>query len=132
MTTELKQAAAALFDFQCGKTIEIKHPDEEWRACRCIDVGAILDCIQNGALIRPTVIRPWSKPEDVPGPVCWIRADSRFYGAMIVGIDEHGVWTAGGDENIRHTWAAFNTPTEYSTDMKTWSPCVVAQQEAQL
>ena len=73
------------------------------------------------------VTRPWSKPEDVPGPVCWLM----FPGgeSLILGTSDSGIQYAGLDcvrtlpwrdlENVRH-----------STDRKTWHPCTVTEEPA--
>jgi len=78
--------------------------------------------------IKPKpVTRPWSKPEDVPGPVCWLM----FPGgeSLILGTSDSGIQYAGLDcvrtlpwrdlENVRH-----------STDRKTWHPCTVTEEPA--
>lgn len=70
------------------------------------------------------VTRPWSKPEDVPGPLCWVRA---FRCApvcdMIVTISQNGFIRAGS--SVFTTWADAVNSYEHSTDRKTWHACVV-------
>lgn len=72
------------------------------------------------------VYRPWSKPEDVPGPVCWIRRDARYHGAMIVGITDDTIITSDLCELVELTWAKA-AQNEHSTDRKTWHPCTVEE-----
>lgn len=76
------------------------------------------------------VSRPWSKPDDVKscGPLLWMRASVVYHGAMIVGIDDDGVWTNGGDQGCHHEWATIaRCGAEYSKDLKTWSKCEVIE-----
>lgn len=77
-----------------------------------------------------TQAAPWSKPEHVPGPVCWIRvAGQVFTCALIVGVDSGGVVNFDPSMNAQDCitkWAAFETIAhEYSTDRVTWKPCIV-------
>ncbi len=61
--------------------------------------------------------RPWSKPEDVPGPVCWLRYDGRPEIHQIIGIQPSGV-------KARYDWNWGDLKQmEYSLDRKTWFPC---------
>jgi hypothetical protein len=68
--------------------------------------------------------RHWSRPEDVPGPVCWMRG-KRGSGVnsverlVTIVQDECVGFSAGGVAywNDLHEW-------EHSTDRKTWHPCV--------
>lgn len=71
--------------------------------------------------------RPWSKPEDVPGPVCWIRNPEQE--RLIIAIDNEGVWAGSRSfGGCAFTWENFkNNGVEYSTDRKTWHKCEVTE-----
>lgn len=69
------------------------------------------------------VEKRWNKPEDVPGPVCWLRWHDGSID-MIVGISGEGVLCNG--ELI--SWITLQN-IKYSTDRKTWLPCTCAQRE---
>lgn len=68
--------------------------------------------------------RPWSKPEDVPGPVCWLRISSDGKEYLVYGISGIGLTTA-----VRLIdWNQMSLPgLEYSVDRKTWHPCTVEE-----
>lgn len=75
------------------------------------------------------VTRPWSKPEDVPGPVCWVRnralaGNPLPVGSLIVCVERWGV-TFGANQTLAE-WDVFET-LEYSTDRKTWRKCEVTE-----
>jgi hypothetical protein len=67
--------------------------------------------------------RPWSKPEDVPGPVCWIKSRAETE-CLVVTISPEGVRIASG----LCTWYSLFDKL-HSTDRKTWLPCVVTEEE---
>jgi hypothetical protein len=70
--------------------------------------------------------RPWSKPEDVPGPVCWISGDG-IIGLLIVSFHSDGGGLAAGRNE--YTWEDIEArKLKYSTDRKTWSPCTVTEE----
>lgn len=76
--------------------------------------------------------RGWSKPDDVPGPVCWLRPNSGgLLGlqSLITAVSEGGCTVMNRDEQF----VSFERPDhwgrlEYSTDRKTWLPCTVEDQ----
>jgi len=64
---------------------------------------------------------PWDAPEDVPGPVCWIRRKSNPSTIrLIVGISLCDICDSQEGEE---TWASLAARCEHSTDRKTWLPC---------
>ena len=72
------------------------------------------------------VSRPWSKPDDVPGPVCWIRwIDERNNERMIVHVDGSGIFS--GSQMKCVMFGGEFLKWEYSTDRKTWHPCTVEE-----
>lgn len=78
--------------------------------------------------------RPWSKPEDVPGPVCWIRRNevnaphSDNVMAMIVNTSDIG-FEYFTRQNGFVNWCDVEkiSSLEHSTDRKTWLPCTVIE-----
>lgn len=76
---------------------------------------------------EPPKTRPWSKPEDVPGPACWLRLkDQRMGECMVIAIRlERVVILDLNYEPAVYTWAELN---EYSTDRLTWKPCEVTEE----
>lgn len=75
--------------------------------------------------------RPWSKPEDVPGPVCYLRSIGFDGGwTMITGArkstPEHlsGITIEGG---INMRWDDLSD-YEHSTDRAQWKPCTVTEE----
>lgn len=68
------------------------------------------------------VVRPWSKPKDVPGPVCWVRwKDKRTpTESLITAVSRVYFFTAAHS----YIWASCQE-MEHSTDRKTWLPCTV-------
>lgn len=84
---------------------------------------------------RAPVSRPWSKPDDVPGPVCWIRYKGNMSGAwsMVLSANTYGISSAGSFAGPlytvrigRNSWGDLSG-FEYSTDRKTWHKCEVVE-----
>lgn len=79
-------------------------------------------------------VRPWSKPEDVPGPVCWIRGKGDYRMHMIIGFagENFYITPSCGCEPIL-TSSSFSETRwermEHSTDRITWKPCTVETTE---
>lgn len=69
--------------------------------------------------------QPWSSPDDVPGPVCWIRkcGDSSGLAWLLVCVCTNGFHIS---QSVRPPMIAWRETQnyEYSTDRKTWRPCV--------
>ncbi len=75
--------------------------------------------------IKPkSAVRPWNRPEDVPGPVCWVRS---------IGVTDQVLMITGmskstfciSTKGIRD-WSEIED-YEHSTDRKTWLPCTVTK-----
>lgn len=123
---QLKQNAAAMIAFAEGKPIQIKLHNGIWKD----DDTGNLDGIGDNDEYRPKPepkTRPWSKPEDVPGPVCWIRNPEQE--RLIIAIDNEGVWAGSRSfGGCAFTWENFKiNGVEYSTDRKTWHKCEVTE-----
>lgn len=93
-------------------------------------VAASWDC--SVSIYRPKtkpVKRAWSKPEDVPGPVCWLGSSSHqeINGQyLIVSVCVSGVWIMNGERAILKRWKDI-APRTHSTDRKTWAKCEVTE-----
>jgi hypothetical protein len=122
---QIKQTGLAMIAFSEGKRVEaallrapnswhdVEHPN--WH--------------HEAAIFRPKpqpVSRPWSKPEDVPGPVCWIRSEKGQSEKLVTMVASDGIrmFSLLGDH---HTFFGWNSLAsyEYSTDRKAWKPCTV-------
>lgn len=125
MTNEqLKQNAAAMLSFANGKTVQINYGKQVWYD---IPLGEEPQWRFDTHNYRPKpepVSRPWSKVEDVPGPVCWIRMPENTIRleAMITAIYYTGCQTEQGCFG----WEDIGR-YEYSTDRKTWHKCEVTE-----
>lgn len=75
------------------------------------------------------VSRPWSKPEDVPGPVCWIRWGDGNTQHLIGHVCIDGIKNCTGSGTIRWSDLQNSTAAEYSIDRKTWHPCTVEESQ---
>lgn len=79
------------------------------------------------------VTRPWSKPEDVPGPVCWLMLDTTLqddFLTQVLTVGDCGVRAVFEDGRVAFlTWErlALLNPRN-STDRKTFSPCAVTEE----
>ncbi len=82
-------------------------------------------------LPTPPTLRPWTKPSDIPWPVCWLRriGDDSLH-CMVVSVSITGVQIAMGDGVTFAAWSNAKRweQLEYSTDRKTWSPCGVMEE----
>lgn len=88
-------------------------------------------CLGGRWLYRPKPgpkTRPWSKPDDVPGPVCWIRCyPSDDCPTFVIGFHSKGVRTVYDDgDSIFFAWSKMHE-YEYSTDWREWKPCQVTK-----
>ena len=119
---QLRDNAAAILAFADGKPIQYDSSDIGSTIPIWDDTKDITEIhiIPHRPKPQP-VSRPWSKPEDVPGPVCWLRFSSsdRFY--LVTQIFTEGMWFISLG---RLAWDELDV-YQYSTDCKTWKPCTV-------
>lgn len=75
--------------------------------------------------MAPLPENPWSKPEDVPGPVCWVRAHQQNAARLILAIEVGYIYVASLSHEFQGTKFGWNqlVEFEYSTDRITWKPC---------
>jgi hypothetical protein len=133
MTNEqLKQNAAAMVAFADGKPIEFQAERDDgtfsdvWRYTSNINN---IDRIPHRPKPEPKT-RPWSKPDDVPGPVCWLGSSSSqslHEQHLISCVCCRGVWWHSGQTHMLSTWEDLGGNT-YSTDRKTWHPCIITEE----
>jgi len=136
---ELRQIADAMDAEKNGKQVEqfCVGISTRWEP---VDINGIrvVSCGDSRWIYRPKpkpVTRPWSKPEDVPGPGCWIRTRlDPSSDALIIGTDSRGVYAVRqeqGDLNTTRvgliTWNELQRG-ENSIDRKTWHHCTIEQQ----
>lgn len=79
------------------------------------------------------VVRLWSEPADVPGPICWIRMRDRTdedttaknLEGLIVAISDIGFSIQTGSvQTVGWSQIEKLSKCEHSTDRIHWSPCV--------
>lgn len=70
-------------------------------------------------------VRKWNKPDDVPGPVCWLSPNGIASFGIIDFITPNGISVGG--QNILREWCDLDDYS-YSTDRKTWRPCEVVEE----
>lgn len=107
--------------FADGRKVEYSTPDtNDWYPT------ADLKGIGEHYLYRPkagTKMRPWSKPEDVPGPVCYIQLPGTTAAHLITTIGDEGLYIGLG-----HFWSWKELSNcKASTDRKTWHKCEVTE-----
>lgn len=124
----LKSNALAMLAHANGEAVELSCPDgdrPEW----LISSNPLWKF--DDFCYRPApnpVTRLWSKPEDVPGPICWIRDQGQDgFGALVIGIDPSGVEALFYEQKPTLVkWRCLRL-REYSTDRKTWHPCTITE-----
>jgi hypothetical protein len=82
------------------------------------------DVDADAARVAPVLFTadPWSKPEHVP-LTCWLRIKGRSTAWLILAVDPLGVGIFPNGQ-AKWTWIDLRE-AEYSTDRRTWKPCVV-------
>jgi hypothetical protein len=121
---QLRDNAAAMLAFAEGKPIQFVASGYRATTPIWADTEELTHIHDIWHRPKPQpVSRPWSKPEDVPGPVCWIKSNSAF-GAMVTGLHPDGLNCDGTRFRFRELSLA---KAEYSTDRKTWKPCTVEE-----
>jgi len=116
----LRQNAAAMLAHADGLPVETRESSSPWR----VTIDPIWDFENNQ--YRPKkepVERQWSKPEDVPEPVCWIRLQTNPTAEMMVtAVCAMGVHAGG----VLLEWAKLED-FEFATHRSGWKPCVVEE-----
>lgn len=95
----------------------------------------ITDFMKAGMNVRvkpEPVTRPWSKPEHVPGPVCWLRlhyaSEPAKWDAFIGAVFHDGVGIMGRNCAKLYSWDDISRfGLQYSTDRKTWFACTITE-----
>lgn len=91
------------------------------------DLAAFAEFLENPPKPEPAY---WSKPEDVPGPVCWIRwEDSEYFAEYLISsIRSDGVEILHEGKSCFYPWSVFPARkiTHSTTRAKdSWKPCRV-------
>lgn len=88
-----------------------------------LDVPSRFDLISEAP--APVKTSPWSKPEDVPAGMVWIRKIGQEANhALLTGVGNDGI-SASGNRIDWHDLYIFT----YSSDRKTWLPCTTTTEE---
>lgn len=132
MTKEQKlSTAAALVADANGKPWQWQTAYGEWKNGISID-----ERLAFGRVLRPAPEpeppKPWDCPEDVPGPVCWLRGKSMGGELLIVSVNSERIATSLGHGvqfgvEDKPEYYHFRD-CEYSTTRRAddWHPCVKA------
>lgn len=127
MTTEkeiMMELATALSDFCAVARNELNGLTVIQPEIRCAET-ALATYRQHMKNTPDVKTRPWSKPDDVPGPVCWLRTRlSKNNEDMITHVDPSGLFKGNGNDSIFYEMLGLY---EHSTDRKTWKPCEVTE-----
>ncbi len=119
---KLRQNAAAMLAHANGKPIEWKQPWGEWQETKNLGLIASTE-------YRPKpepVMRHWSKPSDVPAPICWLRVSGYTMAYMVVAVYDTGLCFHMNGMHGDISWDSVGR-YEYSTDCKTWHKCEVSE-----
>lgn len=130
---QLRETADAIEAHKAGRPVQYQLSDGSWMD---IDPRTPLDYrsfyYNLGYRPKPEPkVRPWSKPEDVPGPVCWVRFTGGRGPALVVEICRTGFYAGayiGSAKGSFWNWVEINSEVEYSTDRVTWKPCTVTEE----
>lgn len=129
---QAKELAPILAAYGKGETIQFRIDGREWKDNANFS-GLEWGRTDTEYRIKPKpVTRPWSKPEDVPGPVCWVRNPEKE--RLVIVVTEEGITAAAqarASEPVDLNWKRLAAQKwEYSTDRKTWHPCTVTEEPA--
>jgi len=127
---QLRETADAIEAHNAGKPVQVQLKSGKW-----------IDCLSGpeewtffgdlGYRPKPeSKTRRWSKPDDVPGPVCWLRNNSG-HEAMVIALHRDGPVCIGTEaerfeKTLPYRWENL-TEWEHSTDRKTWHKCEVTE-----
>lgn len=126
--------------------LEAEHPvngdqrlNEVWETWPCGDPSSLRGGVDQIHLpfrtrrplpaVAPSM-RAWSKPEDVPGPICWIRGIQAMgystFSMLVIYIHETGVVCGHRNTNVEFQWEELEGRT-YSTTRTAglWHKCEV-------
>ncbi len=122
---QLRDNAAAILAFADGKPIQYDSSSSETPNWLNTEDLTEIHTIWHRPKPQPSS-RPWSKPEDVPGPVCWIRSEKGKSERLVTMVAGDGIrmFSLLGNDHAFFGWN-YIAPYEYSTDRVTWKPCTV-------
>jgi len=137
MNNEEKQHIADILSASAaGKAIEYKSLfDGKWMdQCPFKNANSIFQHPDHWRIKYEPKRRYWDRPEDVPGPVCWLRnGQEDTLPILHVGFcsRQHGEFSGSTGILAGHSYAIrwYDMPLwEYSTDRKTWHKCEVTEE----
>lgn len=116
-----------------GKEVEFRWMiDEKWSPLKLHPAWSF-----NKVLYRPKPepkTRPWSKPDDVPAPICWIRFNDQYgFSSMVTAIRREGIVLADAPSDTNKDGTVTFFPwdqlddMEYSADRINWKKCEVTE-----
>ncbi len=124
---QMKQNAAAIIAFADGKPTQMQTVHSGAWTDWPIGDSNLAGFMEWPCRPKPeSKARPWSKPDDVPGPICWIRPKGEPWNSYLI-------HTMGGEGRPLEYGDGFkqqypiSTDWEYSTDRKTWHKCEVTE-----
>jgi hypothetical protein len=93
------------------------------------NASAVVDTPDQYRIKPKLTSRNWDKPDDVPGPICWMRKPSAPDEMGLINWMDRGGMSVG-DTDATGTVVAWRETSqyEYSTDRKTWKPCQVTEE----
>lgn len=127
---QIQQNADAVKSHLENRPVEVRmryNADDPWNISACPQWEFAL------FIYRPkaeSITRPWSNPDDVPGPVCWVRHSTRSNGStgmMVIGLDAEGVEGMVHYASVELLKWKDMEQWEYSTDRREWKPCEVTE-----
>jgi len=121
---QIEQNAAAYVAAMNGRPVERKNNDGSWSLEKNPVNTWYMGTVCRRPAPEPEPPKPWDCPDDVPGPVCWVRIENDE--RLILAVDNTGMvlgsWV-GKDGTTSIKWRELER-WHYSTDRKTWKPCV--------
>ncbi len=123
---QLRDNAAAMLAFADDKPIQYDSSSILSTTPKWLDTNDLTDIEAVWHRPKPQpVLRPWSKPEDVP-LVCWIRIAKGEPERLVTMVASDGIRIAGVScDSAFFRWHELSDVLEYSIDRVTWKPCTV-------
>lgn len=122
---QLKQTGLALIAASEGKSWQWMSSMGEWFEPRLEQNYGLRYYLAENYPLRPMpqpAMRAWSKPEDIPGSVCFLRHKHAQPSIILVtGMGPDGV--SATTRNL--SWDLLASKWEYSTDRLNWKPCTI-------
>lgn len=108
-----------------GKTLQTSLSQGQWIDQTSPDgVWFNLDADRYRIKPEPAIV-PWDRPEDVPGPVCFVSMTEGRGWSLVIAADETGIEAASIDHEVTYySWSDLRDfDVKHSTDRVNWKPC---------